>query len=520
MSAQQTRIRLIVLVAAALAGAVVVSLFQRNQSYFFEVALTSSRAETAKVSYDTGQGLITGGPYQHHAGSPVYRFALPTGMYDSLYFIPLSDEGSATFHDAKIVDRKGRLIRSFEPRQFQPLDQIAHFSTTEETATVQTSPHATKPRLQVLTEGPFRLEKLDFDPVHNIIRAFPSFLILFLGGLAAGVVPAIRTWWQGVFRAPGPQNVTPDAVPETAQQGRWAALLTWSSRHRVCLTVFAAAAILLARLPDRFFNPQFWAEDGYFFTWALREGWRSLFAPYGGYQLLIPRIAELVATTLPLAQVPLFLNLTALAIALIVISRVLSERSQLKYAPLLALIIVLVPRPEDIFLSIENVQWIMALGFILLLISSEASSTKQRLYDYIATVMFGLTGVFAILFLPFFGLRALQRRTLHSTVLACLVTATALIQVWFVAHNPPLYAEHASRFKYLLVPTVAGYQLFQRLFGGEWLPQLTTILLIIAGFLMTAYCGFIYTGREKTESECQVRRILILVMTAALAASI
>ena len=520
MIALQTRFRLLILVVVAIASSVVVSLFQKNHSYFFEVSLSSNRAETAKVFFDLGQGIRESIPYQHSAGSLIYRFAIPTGLYSRMCFAPLNDEGCATFYDAKIVDRKGRLIRTFVAEQFKPYDQIAHATVKDGAITVQTVPHATGPWLEILIGEPFQLGKIDFDFLHNAARAFPVFLIFFLGGLAAGVVPAFTVRWQGLFRCFESKAPALVAASPTTQRNRWITMLDWIIRRQRILIVLAAGGISLGRMPDRFFNPQFWAEDGYFFTWALRDGLQSLWAPYGGYHLLVPRLAEIVATHLPLIYAPAFLNLIACVIALVVVSRVLSQRSQLTHAPLLAFCIVLVPRPEDIFLSIENIQWIMALAFILLLISSDAHSHKQRLYDYTASILCGLTGVFSILFLPFFGLRALQRRSTHSTVLAVLVAVTAMTQAWFVAHNPPLYVEHASRFNYSLVPVVTGFQLFVRLFGGEWLPQMSKTPLFVAGILVVAYWCLIYLDRGDTIDKRGPRRMLILAMIAALAASI
>ena len=501
------RTRALSWLAFALVVATIVAIFQTHHSYFFEVTLVSSHAETARIYYGSVDGNKTSAPFQHSPGSPIYRLPIATGTAAWLQFAPLTDVGTATFSNARIVDRKGRVLLELRPRDFRPHEQVARCDVTGDQVTIESVPHALEPLLDVSLPGPLRLEKLDFDLLLVVTRALPPFLIVLLGGLIAGIVPGLYT----------PRSINAGANDKAVEKQNPS---PFHLRHRTALLLAAAAGILFLRMPDRFLNSQFWAEDGYFFMQALENGTGSLFMPYGGYQLLVPRIAEFVATKLPLEHVPLFLNLAALTIALTVISRVLSPRCPLRFKPLLALALVLVPRPEDIFLSIENIQWVMSLGVILLAISANPGTFLEYLYDCLAAVICGLTGVFSILFLPLFGLRLWQRRDIFSTILFVLILTTAATQAWFVGHAPQLYAENAGAVDVGLIPGVIGYQLFLRLFGGEWVPNFSLLGLTLLGMATMSYFCVLFLCRGKGLADRLAKNILLLAFGIALAASI
>jgi len=414
-------------------------------------------------------------------------------------------------------------VLEFHPEDFRPLDQIAHYKVEGDKITIETAPHATSPQFDVSLPGPLQLRKLDFDLFYVVAHVLLPFLAVFLGGIAAGIVPKLYS--------PGrARTITNDTNPTGGSKGKIVLAQTPSNgrglqgfycHHRTTLVVIAAGLVLFLRMPDRFLNAQLWAEDALFFTQALENGVHSLFMPYGGYQLLMPRLAEFVATQIPLERVPLFLNLAALAIALTVVSRFLSARCHLPCKALLALAIVFVPRPEDIFLTIENVQWVMSLGLILLVLSDDPQTISERVYDGLAAVLSGLTGVFSVLFLPLFALRLWQRRNIASAILFGLLLATAATQVWFVAHAPQLYAENAgASFDYGLVPVVLGYQLVSRLFFAEWMPYLSLFQLGVLGSIAAIYWGILFFCRGKGVTDRLGRNALLLAFGIALAASL
>ena len=62
---------------------------------------------------------------------------------------------------------------------------------------------------------------------------------------------------------------------------------------------------LYLRIPDRFFNPQFWAEDGpILFIQAVTGGLQSIFEPYLGALYSYQRIGAFIAVQFPWEYVP------------------------------------------------------------------------------------------------------------------------------------------------------------------------------------------------------------------------
>src|SRR5208282_5718589 len=76
-----------------------------------------------------------------------------------------------------------------------------------------------------------------------------------------------------------------------------------------------ACAVIVWRRPDAFFHAQFYAEDGHvWFADAYNLGWwPALFHTFAGYFETLPRLVASLALLVPLALVPLFFNIIAIA---------------------------------------------------------------------------------------------------------------------------------------------------------------------------------------------------------------
>lgn len=121
------------------------------------------------------------------------------------------------------------------------------------------------------------------------------------------------------------------------------------------------------------------------------------------------------------------------AITLYIASRALSSRCPLpQVAGLCAMAVVLVPDTREVLLNIVNIQWPLAAGLVLLLLSRDPAGAGQWTHDLLAAVALGLTGPFGVFLLPLFLLRALRCRTLASTVLTSVLAACACVQVHFM----------------------------------------------------------------------------------------
>jgi hypothetical protein len=201
-------------------------------------------------------------------------------------------------------------------------------------------------------------------------------------------------------------------------------------RSKVVLCA-AVLALLFLRRPDQFLHPQLWAEDGpVFFLEAYRAGVASLFERYAGYYLSIPRCIALAGSILPVRIVPAWFVIASAALTTGVCVWAASRRvPATDFAKVaMALLVVAVPVPNEIFLNLTNVQWITALGLVLVAVSLPAATPWERAFDAAAVAVLGLTGPFVILLLPLFVTRSLRFRDRHAIVLLVIALACSAIQ--------------------------------------------------------------------------------------------
>jgi len=296
----------------------------------------------------------------------------------------------------------------------------------------------------------------------------------------------------------------------------FARLHTFAVAPPTWLVLVAGAAILALRRPDQIANPQLWAEDGIFFFQARELGWRAFTLELAGYFQLAPRATAALASLVDPAWVPhVFVGCTV-AGTLYVMSRALSPRSTLPLRAASALAIVLVPDASEVMLNSGNIQWVLAMGYVLLLLSTDPARRTQWLHDIGAAIMFGLSGPFSVLMTPFFAWRAAMRRTRPSAILALVVAACALVQVASIlAHpqpvpaNPTLDATAMAAFPGL---RVAGGVL-----PGSWLlsmgPGKVAIVFSLMVLGVVAVLG-LSDGEHRWE-----RRVLAAVFCAFLAST-
>jgi hypothetical protein len=235
------------------------------------------------------------------------------------------------------------------------------------------------------------------------------------------------------------------------------------------LILLAGAAILALRRPDQITNPQLWAEDGIFFFQAREMGLRAFFVELAGYSQLTPRLIAAAAQLVDPAWVPQVFVGAALATTLYVMSRALSSRCPLPRRGWVALSIVLVPDAAEVLLNANNVQWILACGGVLLLLSHDPVRRGEWTHDVIAAIVMGLTGPFSVLLTPFFAARAFLRRTRASAVLAGIVAACATLQAINILLHPQPPPPNPTLDPYAMV-AFPGLRIVGGLLLGPWLP--------------------------------------------------
>lgn len=237
------------------------------------------------------------------------------------------------------------------------------------------------------------------------------------------------------------------------------------SKHIVAFgTIAAVGFILCLRKPDSLRNPQFVAEDGtIFFIGARQLGIQSLLTPYGGYLHVLPRFVAFAAGFFDPLWTPTVYNSVALCFDVVAIAMLFSPRVKLPAKPVLAFSFALVPHDGEVFLSLTNIQWCLALVLILLLLQDDPSTASQRWLDRSAISMCGLTGPFICFLSPLFVMRAALRRTRESAMLAIFGLIVAAIQAGYIYTD----RSHFTRFA-PADPRGLIFSMVTRLFGTFW----------------------------------------------------
>jgi hypothetical protein len=282
--------------------------------------------------------------------------------------------------------------------------------------------------------------------------------------------------------------------------------------------VLAVCAVVLGlRRAGAVTHPQFWAEDAYFFERAYLFGWNAFAEPFSGYLHTILRAVAEFAVRVDPAHAPGLFVACSGAITLYVAGRTLSERCPLpRLGGACALAVVLVPDTYEIFMNLVNLQWVIAGGLILLLISAEPRSGWEWAHDLAGAALMGLTGPFAIVLCPLFAWRAWERRTRASAVLAALIAACSLIQGFCVLHDP--YMGGTAPVLLRLILPVVGRRIGGSILMGALLAPETDLYIGTAVGLATlagvAYLAF-RRGAHRPE-----RRLLGLAFFTMLAAAL
>jgi hypothetical protein len=273
-------------------------------------------------------------------------------------------------------------------------------------------------------------------------------------------------------------------------------------KHMVALgTIMAVGLTLFLRKPDSLQNPQFFAEDGtVFFIDARQLGLHAVLTQYGGYLHLVPRIVASAAGVFDPLWTPAVYNSAALCLDVAVIAMLFSPRVRLPAKPALALAYALVPHTDEVFLSLTNIQWCLALALVLLLLMDDAATTTQRWFDRGVMALCGLTGPFICFLFPLFAVRAAVRRTFEGAALAVLALLVAAVQVSYLHDNPSLFIRSGPADSYGLLSAMS-----RRLFGTFWMGYGTTAIApgpfcISLGAAVTALAGWVALRRGEWRS--------------------
>lgn len=211
-------------------------------------------------------------------------------------------------------------------------------------------------------------------------------------------------------------------------------------RKQPRLFLLLAVLLLVAREPESWFSPRFWAEDSVIYlkqSWDL--GWHSLWALQAGYLVVVQRILALLIAPLPAAFIPAAYNFSAWALTLLVAWKVFRLRIAGLPNALLALAVVAVPENGEVFGCLTNIQWILALVLVLLPLQDVPRTWGGAAEDACWFLGAALTGPYIILTWPLY-LARLWRSPKERYARALFIGATlcASLQAAMVIQSPPL----------------------------------------------------------------------------------
>jgi len=211
----------------------------------------------------------------------------------------------------------------------------------------------------------------------------------------------------------------------------------------------------------------------------------------------------------------------ALAAVGLVCSRILSKRVNLALKPWLALVFVLWPHTEDIFVTMENMMWVVSI-LLLLLIATDAPQKKLSFIgDGAIVIIAGLTGVFSILFLPLFIFRSFLKRTRYSYIITSLVFITAVVQAYFVIQSPKPDTALPMQWQDLrFIPAIIGYRALAHLFLGSAVGLIHYPMLTLLGFITVFLIIYLLMTSFLNKQEFYTKVVILAAMLITCVASL
>jgi hypothetical protein len=198
------------------------------------------------------------------------------------------------------------------------------------------------------------------------------------------------------------------------------------------LVLLLSTLILFARRPDVFLNPQIYAEEGLIFLTQQRaQGHTAVFVPYAGYYNLVPRLIACLADQFSLYYTPVIYNGVAFLIFLLVILFIFrtSPGSNLQKS-CFALAPVLLPYTGDVFVSVVNIQWVLAMMLPFLYTQPPLSNWRRTALAVFIILLVGLTGPFVVLSCPLLLYRLWQQKrpNIHEVCFGAATFIAVIIQ--------------------------------------------------------------------------------------------
>jgi hypothetical protein len=220
--------------------------------------------------------------------------------------------------------------------------------------------------------------------------------------------------------------------------------------------------LICARMPDVILHGRFWAEEGRdFFRYAWENPWyRALARPYGGYLNLVANGGTLLAHVLvplkyaPYVTIAIALFFQACPAIMIITGKAAWLRP--RWAVLAALFVLATPPvSEEVWLQTLHSQFHLALCAGIILTMQTEAPRWLRWFRIALLALAPLCGPAAIVFVPFFALRATLERTVERWMQTAALAISSALQLGL------FYSAQGGR-SYHIAPDVLASVLFIR----------------------------------------------------------
>ncbi len=199
--------------------------------------------------------------------------------------------------------------------------------------------------------------------------------------------------------------------------------------------VGATVAVLFLRRPDQFLSPYIWVEDGTIVLPAFAaRGWWSILEPVNGYLIMASKLITLSAFQISFglaAHIALWLTV---AFTTLVVLAVAFSPTHLRYKPLCALAVLLVPTDAEVFAVSEYAFWWAGILLILAVLWDGGRPWLRAGYVLLGGLSSPLIGPVAILL----AIRAAWERCSTGMALAAMAVSLAALQAgvaYVTIHN-------------------------------------------------------------------------------------
>ncbi|EDK72386.1 hypothetical protein TM7_0496 [candidate division TM7 genomosp. GTL1] len=279
-------------------------------------------------------------------------------------------------------------------------------------------------------------------------------------------------------------------------------------------------ALLIPRLDgwDYAVGKYLWAEDGsVFINEAQRFGFASLWQPYQGYLHAYPRIVSYLSDFVDLSYRPIVLLLGWFIAYMFMICTLLLRSFSMGVSGLGVAImfaaVVMQPNYGEVFFTLTNTQWFLAVGFAVILLAGEVGALKFTVFRLLGLLVLGLTGPFSVVILPVLALRAFYFKDLRTNAWIYGVTLIcACVQV-LVLLNSPRLSVNGGPIDWLNWSIVFVRMIF---FGANTPLSWAAAVLLWIGVLLGIVRYWFAGGRDRDNAiQCLMLVVMGLLLIAA-----